>query len=61
MKDYIENSDRVIPSHSFCTVLSVNVNNDKLSDAAFRSFVKDTLDLVQFVTKKMMDIAEKQK
>jgi hypothetical protein len=37
-----------IPAEHFCTTLAVNVDNDKLSDADFRQFVRNTLPIVNF-------------
>ncbi len=38
------------PTHAenFCSTLSANVDNVRLSDADFRSFVRDSLPVVQF-------------
>jgi hypothetical protein len=37
-----------IPAEHFCTTLAANVDNDKLSDADFRQFVRNTLPIVNF-------------
>ncbi len=33
---------------NFCGTLAVNVDNDKLTDAQFRMFVRNSLDVVDF-------------
>jgi hypothetical protein len=37
-----------IPAESLCQTLAINVNNSKLSDAAFRELVRNTLPIVEF-------------
>ncbi len=37
-----------VPAEHFCQTLSVNVDNDKLTDKAFREFVRNTLLIVIF-------------
>ena len=41
-------SARVVPSENFCATLNANVDNDNMTDADFRAFVKNTLPIVQF-------------
>jgi hypothetical protein len=36
-----------IPASNFVITLYVNVNNDELSDQAFREFVRNTLPIVE--------------
>jgi len=36
-----------VPSKHFVQTLAVNVNNEKLDDAAFREFVRNTLPIVE--------------
>ena len=40
-----------IPAESFVGTLAVNVDNEKLSDAEFRQFVRNTLPEVQYDSK----------
>ncbi len=35
-----------VPSADFCATLAVNVDNERLPDAAFREFVRNTLPIV---------------
>lgn len=37
---------RVVPADSFVETLAANVDNDKLDDAVFRQFVRNTLPIV---------------
>lgn len=37
-----------VPAESFLTLLCANVENDRLSDEAFRDFVRNSLPVVQF-------------
>ena len=37
-----------VPAEHFCQSLSVNVDNDKQTDKAFREFVRNTLPIVIF-------------
>jgi hypothetical protein len=37
-----------VPAKNFCATLHVNVNNEKLSDAEFRAFVRGTLPIVKY-------------
>lgn len=37
-----------ISAESFMNTISVNVNNEKLSDADFRQFIRNTLPIVDF-------------
>ena len=39
---------RTVPAANFCGTLQANVDNEKLSDAAFREFVRNTLPIVIF-------------
>ena len=43
---------RVVPADSFVETLAANVDNDKLDDAAFRQFVRNTLPIVIVQRKK---------
>lgn len=38
----------LVPAENFCATLSVNVDNDKLTDANFREFVRNTLPIVEY-------------
>ena len=38
----------VIPASNFCSTLHANVNNEKLTDAQFRQFVRNTLPIVEY-------------
>jgi hypothetical protein len=38
----------MIPAISFMSTLYVNVDNDRLTDAAFRELVRNTIDIVDF-------------
>lgn len=38
----------MIPAESFLSTLHMNVDNDRLTDAAFRELVRNTLDIVDF-------------
>lgn len=37
-----------VPAENFCATLAANVDNEKLTDAEFRQFVRDTLAIVSF-------------
>jgi len=37
-----------VPAKNFCQTLLANVDNKKLSDKAFRTFVRNTLPVVDF-------------
>jgi hypothetical protein len=39
---------RAVPAENFCATLSANVDNDNMTDAEFRAFVKSTLPIVKF-------------
>jgi hypothetical protein len=39
---------QTVPATSFCTTLSANVDNSKMSDAEFRQFVRNSLPIVSF-------------
>lgn len=41
-------TERTVPAAHFCGTLAVNVDNEKLSDADFREFVRNTLPIVIF-------------
>jgi len=41
-----------VPSEHFCRILNVNVDNEKLTDADFRQFVRNTLPIVIFKREK---------
>lgn len=36
-----------VPAKNFVQTMTANVNNDKLDDAAFREFVRNTLPIVE--------------
>lgn len=38
---------RTVPAANFVSTMSANVNNDKMSDAEFREFVRNTIPIVQ--------------
>lgn len=38
---------QTVPAANFVGTLAVNVDNDKMSDAEFREFVRNTLPIVQ--------------
>ena len=44
----MKSEKRVVTATSFCGQLLGNVNNEKLSDAAFREMVRNTLPIVIF-------------
>ena len=44
--------NRVVPAGHFCGTLAANVDNEKLTDAEFREFVRNTLPIVDFPRKK---------
>lgn len=41
---------RLVPAANFCSTLEANLDNDKLSDAEFRQFVRNSLPGVQYPT-----------
>jgi hypothetical protein len=41
----------LVPATNFCATLSANVDNVKMSDAEFRQFVRNTLEIVDFPDK----------
>ena len=47
--------ERTVPAKNFMQTLEANVDNDKLSDKDFRKFVRNTLPIVIFESKKEKD------
>lgn len=43
--------NRVVDAENFCATLAANVDNEKLSDADFREFARNTLPIVRFPRK----------
>lgn len=39
---------RTVPAGNFMATIAANVDNDKVSDADFREFIRNTLPIVQF-------------
>lgn len=39
---------RTVPAEHFMRNIAANVDNEKLSDAEFREFIRNTLPIVQF-------------
>lgn len=39
---------RTVPAEHFLKTLEVNINNERLSDAEFREFVRTTLGIVKY-------------
>jgi hypothetical protein len=39
---------RTIPADHFMGTIAANVDNDKLSDAEFRQFIRNTLTIVEY-------------
>jgi hypothetical protein len=48
MKD---NKERVVSAENFCATLAENTDNEKVSDADFRQFVRNTLPIVIYSRK----------
>ncbi len=46
--DIREAEKRPVDAENFCATLSVNVDNDQLSDRDFRAFVRNSLPIVRF-------------
>jgi hypothetical protein len=44
----------MIPASNFCSTLNANVNNEKLTDAEFREFVRNSLPIVDFPRPKVV-------
>jgi hypothetical protein len=42
------NPDTVIPAENFMATIAANVDNEELTDAAFRAFIRDTLPFVKY-------------
>jgi len=42
----------MVPAEHFMGTIAVNVNNEKLSDADFRQFIRNTLPIVQYRRKR---------
>lgn len=40
-------SKHIVPARHFVQTVTVNVNNDKLTDEAFRQFIRNTLPIVE--------------
>ena len=40
-------TERSVPAANFVSTMSANVNNEKMSDAEFREFVRNTIPIVQ--------------
>lgn len=47
LDDMLNDTLNTIPAEHFAKTLAVNVDNEKLTDAEFRSFVRNTLSIVQ--------------
>ena len=47
-----ESYKKVIPPRHFVETLLANVNNEKLTDAEFREFVRNSLPIVDIMEKK---------
>ena len=41
--------ERTVPADNFVATLAGNVDNEKLSDARFREFVRNTLPIVIYI------------
>ena len=41
-----------IPAEHFAATIAINVDNEKLSDADFRQFIRNTLPIVQYKRKR---------
>jgi len=39
---------RLVPADNFVGTIEANVDNDKLTDAQFREFIRNTLPIVQY-------------
>lgn len=50
-------NQHMIPAEHFMSTLAVNVNNEKLSDAEFRAFVRNTMPIVQYPRKRTIRCA----
>ena len=48
----IDDENRTVPAAMFCALLEINVDNEKLDDAAFRTFVRNTLPIIIFPAEK---------
>ena len=48
LEGLIKICSRKVPAENFCQTLAVNIDNENLSDAAFRDFVRTTLPIVDF-------------
>jgi hypothetical protein len=42
----------MVPAEHFMATIAVNVDNEKLSDADFRQFIRNTLPIVQYKRKR---------
>lgn len=42
------NPARVVPAEHFMATIAANVDNDKLTDAEFREFIRNTLPIVNY-------------
>lgn len=45
-------NEQTVPAANFCATIAANVDNEKLSDAEFREFVRNTLPIVDFPRRK---------
>lgn len=43
---------RIVPANSFVMTIANNVNNKKLSDAEFRTFIRNTLPVVKYTKRR---------
>lgn len=41
-------AERKVDAKNFCATLAANVDNEKLSDEAFREFVRNTISIVDY-------------
>lgn len=51
MNEYGKNKTDTIPASSFVGTMAANVDNDKMTDAEFREFVRNTLPIVEYDSK----------
>lgn len=49
MGSYVESElKRTVPAGNFLATVAANVDNEKLSDADFRQFIRNSLPVVEF-------------
>jgi len=48
LKTNIMDNNKKVPADNFVGTVAANVNNDKLTDAQFREFIRNTLPIVDY-------------